>query len=208
MSNATLESEFTADNTGVTCFTQGTMIRTPRGDVLIETLRVGDLVLTADNGPQKIRWIGRRVLNAAQLRADASLRPVLIKADVLGNSRPLLVSQQHGMMIGHNDLVRAKHLALHTPGARIAHGKTNVTYIHLMFDAHQIIFANNAPSESFYPGPIALQMMNAQTCAELFAIFPDLRQIAAMRQNPSPIYGQTARPFLARKAVRKTFAFA
>lgn len=40
------------------CFTAGTMIATPDGERAIETLKVGDLVETLDNGPQAIRWIG------------------------------------------------------------------------------------------------------------------------------------------------------
>lgn len=53
-------SSFTTENTGVTCFTSGTAILTPGGDVLIDELCVGDLVVTADNGPQPIRWIGKK----------------------------------------------------------------------------------------------------------------------------------------------------
>jgi Ca2+-binding RTX toxin-like protein len=42
---------------GIPCFTTGTMIRTPHGDVRIEELAIGDLVCTLDNGPQPLRWI-------------------------------------------------------------------------------------------------------------------------------------------------------
>jgi hypothetical protein len=68
-------SSFTNENTGVTCFTSGTAIRTPKGDVLIDHLRVGDLVTTMDNGPQRICWLGRRHVDAHALRANAKLRP-------------------------------------------------------------------------------------------------------------------------------------
>ena len=194
-------SSFTAENTGVTCFTAGTAITTPRGDVLIEDLRVGDLVDTADNGPQPIRWIGVRSLNAAALSADEKLRPVLVKQGALGNRRPLLVSQQHGLIMGDHHLVRAKHLVNEMLGLRIAHGKRQVTYVHLMFDAHQIIFAEGCMAESFYPGPTGLQMMHPATCAEVFAIFPELR--GAMRDRGLTVrrYGHTARAFLPKREI-------
>ena len=185
----------TTDNTGVTCFTPETLISTPRGDTLIEHLCVGDLVNTADNGPQPIRWIGQRDLDLRELHNAPNLRPVLIKTDVLGNHAPLLVSQQHGLVIGDRQLVRAKHLAATTAGTRIAQGKRKVRYIHLMFDAHQIIFANGAPCESFYPGPLSLGMLDANASAELFEIFPELMSRTPDRQNTLRHYGQTARTF-------------
>ena len=186
-------SSFTADNTGVICFTAGTAMRTPRGDVLIEDLRVGDLVSTADNGPQAIRWIGRRVLNGADLGQSPNLRPVLIKAEALGNARPLLVSPQHCMLLGADDLVRAKHLVDRLSGVRIAHGKRSVCYIHLMFDAHQIVFAENAPSESFYPGPMSLEMMGCAGRTSLFRRFPNLQAQPIGHNQVLPRYGGTVR---------------
>lgn len=192
-------SSFTSENTGVVCFTTGTAIRTPRGDVLIETLRVGDLVITADNGPQPIRWIGTRHLDHRTLRAAPNLRPILIKADALGNVRPLFVSPQHSMMVGESNLVRAKHLAEYMPGVRIASGKRSVCYVHLMFDAHQIIFAENAPSESFYPGPMSLKMMGHEPRTELLTLFPDLRADPSLRDFPARWYGGPAREVIRRR---------
>lgn len=101
---------FTAENTGVFCFGEGTLILTPLGPRPIEQLRLGDRVTTLDNGPQPIRWIGRRVVGAGEMQADARLIPVQIGAGVLGNARPLLVSQQHGMLIGGARLIRAREL--------------------------------------------------------------------------------------------------
>ncbi len=192
---------FTQDNTGVVCFTAGTSIRTPNGDRLIDTLRVGDVVTTMDNGPQKIRWIGRRELNHTELKTNPKLRPILIKRGVLGVERDLLVSPQHGMLIG-DTLARATHLA-DRPGIRRAHGKRSVTYIHMMFDAHQIIFAENAPSESFYPGPNGLKMMDETALAELVALFPVLAQENLDRSAVSQFYGQSVREFVPAKDLRR-----
>ncbi|MFK7752888.1 MAG: Hint domain-containing protein [Sedimentitalea sp.] len=198
MSGANAAS-FTAENTGVTCFTAGTAIRTPQGETLIEQLTIGDLVQTADNGPQPIRWIGTQTLGPDALRAQSKLNPVLFKANVVGNTRPLLVSQQHGLMLGDVGLVRAKHLAAIMPGVRIARGVRSLTYVHLMFDAHQIIFAQGTPTESFYPGPMSLRTLTCQSCVELFSVFPQLRTPVAQRPWTVRHYGETARPFLAKQ---------
>ena len=63
---------------GVPCFTAGTCIRTPRGEVPVETLKLGDQVLTLDNGPQEIRWIGKRSLGSRELLAQPELKPICI----------------------------------------------------------------------------------------------------------------------------------
>ncbi|MCX7561466.1 Hint domain-containing protein [Sulfitobacter sp. F26204] len=195
------ESSFTAENTGVVCFTSGTAIRTPLGDVLIDDLRVGDLVSTMDNGPQRIAWIGQRHVTHAELLQNDRLHPVLIKKGVLGATRNLLVSRQHGMLLGQDHLGRAIHLAKTMPGIRVAKGKRQVTYVHLMFEKHQIIFAEGIPSESFYPGPMAMEMLSSASREQLRLIFPRLGP-AVHHGDIIATYGDTARVFLEnRKAV-------
>ena len=191
-------SSFTQENTGVVCFTQGTAIRTPRGDRLIEDLRVGDLVCTLDNGPQVIRWIGRRALGPSELAANPKLRPILIRRGVMGAERDLLVSPQHGMLLPDQTLVRAKFLA-EAKGApvRVAHGRQSVTYIHLLFEQHQIIFAENTRSESLYPGKMAFAAMDRDARLELAQLFPDLG--LDQLDTPEEWYGAAARRYLKRK---------
>jgi hypothetical protein len=193
-------SDLTFENTGVVCFTTGTAIRTPLGEVLIDDLKVGDLVDTLDNGPQRIRWIGRREIGEAEFRRDITLRPVLIRRGVSGAERDMFVSRQHGMLVGENQLIRAAHLADLMPGVRVAHGKQSVTYVHLMFDDHQIIFADGTRSESFFPGDHAVDALAAPAKAELFAIFPELAEMQSLTANP---YGGTARAFIGKKAAKQ-----
>lgn len=193
-------SFYTTENTGVVCFAAGTTIRTPRGEVPIEELEVGDLVCTLDHGPQPLRWIGRREVGREELAADPRLRPVLIPRGLFGASRDLLVSRQHALLIDADHLARALHLAeARGLPARIAHGKRQVTYIHLMFDAHQIIFGNGVASASFYPGTSALEMLAPAARAAMMAAFPALAAAEAPAQVP-PLYGATARPILDRAA--------
>lgn len=196
---------FTADNTGVVCFTSGTAIRTPNGDVLIDDLRIGDLVTTLDNGPQPIRWIGTTSFGPRQLAENPNLRPVLINQGILGVARDMLVSPQHGMMIDSDHLARATHLVDHIKGIRTANGRKNVTYIHLMFEAHQIIFAENAPSESFFPGPMALRMMDHTTRTAVCSIYPALRT-AHLKDDTERIYSAQARRFVHKRDINAALA--
>lgn len=205
-SNGVLGANRFADSYAV-CFTSGTLIRTPRGDLPVEALRAGDLVVTMDNGPQPIRWIGCRHLGADALAASPNLRPVLIPAGRLGNTRDLLVSPQHGLLVGRDHLVRAIHAArAPRSGIRVAHGKRAVTYFHLMFDAHQIVFAENAPSESFYPGPVAQTLLEPGARSELRRLFPQVFASAPTRGRIARTYGGTARSVLPRKLVVEGFS--
>ncbi|MEM0922296.1 MAG: Hint domain-containing protein, partial [Pseudomonadota bacterium] len=178
---------------GIVCFTRGTMIATPRGEVAIEDLSVGDKVLTRDNGALPVRWIGSR-----RLPAVANLAPIMIKAGAMGNDRDLKVSPQHRMLIcdwradlmfGEPEvLVAAKDLINGDTVYRAEGGE--VEYWHILFDSHQIVTANGAPSESFHPGEQALTIMDDASRDELLAIFPELRADAANG------YGKAARPSL------------
>lgn len=192
--------DLTADNTGVVCFTKGTLIRTVAGDVPVETLAVGDRVETRDNGPQVIRWVGQRRLGRSKLLADPSLKPVHIAPGLIGADAPLIVSPQHGVLMtveGQEMLVRAKHLAMMDGGqARFAAGQREVVYYHILLDGHQIIFANGAPSESFYPGPQALGALNAEAQNAVLALLPQVTRWGVFEG-----YGATSRPFARRKAL-------
>ncbi len=179
----------------VPCFTSGTLIQTPNGETVIDDLKIGDLVTTMDNGPQKIRWIGQRHLNRDTMLARPNIRPVLIPEGVMGARKDLLVSPQHGVVAGEAHLMRAKHLTdMPKSKVRIAHGKRQVTYIHIFFDHHQVVFSNGVASESLYPGKQALGSFESTARAELFSLFPDLADYKAPEFDPQA-YGAPVRDF-------------
>ena len=188
---------YTYDNTGIVCFAAGTNILTPEGEVAIETLRPGDLVETLDHGPQPLLWMGQRRVRDAELTARPELRPVRIARGALGNHRAMLVSRQHGMMIDDRHLVRAIHLVPELPGVRVAHGKREVTYVHLFFARHELVFAEGIPSESFYPGPTALRMLSPASRLDLLKRMPRLNLDGALEdvRETQAAYGETVRPF-------------
>ena len=159
----------------VVCFVAGTMIKTPEGDTAVEEVQIGDLVLTRDNGPQNVRAILVRELDFST--APERLKPILFEKDSLGPCRPnskLYVSPQHRMLVkdqsGTAVLVPAKALTSRR-GIRVAQGKRQVTYIHLVFSRHEIIYANGSPTESFFPGPMALEAIPESCRAEIHDIF-------------------------------------
>lgn len=171
--------------TVIACFTPGTLIATPNGQVAIEELCLGDMVLTRDRGPQPLRWISRQHLDGQTLRAEPKLRPIRIEACTLGPNQPaqdLLVSPQHRMLIEGPQaelwfsdpevLAAAVHLTC-LPGV-YRDDAESVTYIHIMFDHHEIVLANGAWSESFQPGARTLEEPDSAQHQEFRNIFPEL----------------------------------
>ncbi|MCT4332423.1 Hint domain-containing protein [Paracoccus sp. YLB-12] len=190
----------------ITCFVAGTMIETPDGPRPVEDLREGDAVVTVDAGAQKLRWVGSRDLN---VRDTDNLKPIRIRTGALGQGLPatdLLVSPQHRVLVrsavaqrmfGTDEvLVAAKQLTA-LPGIEVVDDAAQVTYVHLLFDDHQLVTSNGAVSESLFTGPQALKGVSEEARAEILALFPDLAEIGAdmeLRQPARPVVpGRQAR---------------
>ncbi|MDG1530836.1 MAG: Hint domain-containing protein [Paracoccaceae bacterium] len=163
----------------VVCFAQGTKITTDRGDVAIEKLAEDDMVLTRDNGMQPIKWIGH-----SRACAKGHLAPIMIKKGAMGNERDLRVSPQHRMLVegwnaemlfGEDEvLVAAKHLV--NGDTIFAQEGNEVVYYHMLFDSHEIVFAEGIPSESFHPGECGMSALDEASREEIFELFPELRE--------------------------------
>ncbi|MEL6807486.1 MAG: Hint domain-containing protein [Pseudomonadota bacterium] len=163
--------------TSIPCFVAGTRIETPRGGVAVEDLRPDDLVLTQDDGPQALRWVGQRTVAAV-----GDFAPVLIRSGTFGPHGDVMVSPLHRVLIrdslaellfGEAEvLVAAKDLVNDHSVTRRSGGE--VTYVHLMFDRHQVVFSDGLATESFLPGPQTVKSMEAGAVDEICAIFPEL----------------------------------
>ena len=171
---------------GVICSTLGTKIATPEGLIRIEDLREGDQVQTKDNGAQSIRWIGSRRMSGARLFAMPKLRPVRINAGVFGDGEPdedLIVSPQHRILVKGavaqdlfntpEVLVAAKDL-INGDSITVDLKLREVTYVHLLFDRHQVMWANGVETESFHPASAALSTLDDGDRARLLATHPEL----------------------------------
>lgn len=171
---------------GVICFTHGTTISTPTGPRLVEDLREGDRVLTKDNGPQPIQWIGARRMSGARLYTMPHLRPIRIRQGAFGIRRPeesLLVSPEHRMLVKGavaRDLFNTDEVLV--TARDLVNGRSilrdvsvrEVTYVHLLLDDHQILFANGIETDSFHPANAALSALTPGDRARLLAGRPEL----------------------------------
>lgn len=138
---------------GAICFATGTRIATARGEVAVEDLRVGELMVTAHGGAalQPVVWLGHTRTNVARHPDRAKVAPVLIKAGALADGVPhrdLRVSPDHAMFLdGH--LVPAKQLV---NGTSIVQELwcPEVTYWHVELPAHGLLVSEGAVSESYF----------------------------------------------------------
>lgn len=186
------------DAGGVICFTPGTIIDTLDGRYPVETLQEGDMILTKDNGPQEIQWIGRRRMSGARMFAMPHLRPVRIRPDSLGVLRPdneLLVSPEHRLLVKGalarslfntpEVLVAAKEL-VNGRDVYVDHKLREVTYIHMLLPQHEVVWANGVETESFHPASASLGALEESDRERLLHWMPEIGKDPAL-------YGDYAR---------------
>jgi len=180
----------------IPCFTPGSMIATPRGEKPVEELQVGDRIITRDNGIQEIAWVGHKKMTGKQLINAPHLRPVRIREGALGNGLPerdMLLSPNHRVLVA-NDMTQlyfeerevlaaAKHLVgmagIHTVDV------TATTYVHFMFENHEVVLSDGAWTESFQPGDQSLKGVGNAQRGEILELFPDLATRAGLNSYQS-----------------------
>lgn len=171
----------------VVCFASGTLIETANGPIPVESLCVDDEVLTYDGFYEPIRWIGSRHLAPAELESHPRLKPILIRADALGPGYPrqdLVVSPQHRVLVsspiaermfGSHDVLLPAHKLLPIVGVDVCEDTAcGVTYWHILFDDHQVIWSNGTPTESLFTGPEAMKAVSTEARKEIHALFPEI----------------------------------
>ncbi len=184
------------------CYLRGTLILTDRGEVPIESLRIGDTVVTRRGGLQAIKWIGRQSFGRRVF--DWRGAPIRISAEALGAGLPrrdLWISPGHSMLIGETLLL----------GQQLVNGVTiiqdleldQVEYFQLETEAHDCVLAEGAWSETYADGPgLRSQFHNA---AEFHVLYPDHvvpaePQLCAPRPEWGPALEAALRPVVQRAA--------
>jgi Hint domain len=132
------------------CFVTGTLIRTDRGEVAVESLTVGDRVVTLSGSLRPIRWIGHRDLDLTRHPEPRRVQPVAILAHAFGDSRPsrdLFLSPEHGVLV-QDGLVPVR-LLVNGASIQREQGRRRVTYYHVELETHDILLAEDLAVESY-----------------------------------------------------------
>lgn len=192
----------------VTCFARGTLLASPTGPRPVEQVRRGQWLTTLDNGPRKVRWVGSRVLGREDLQANPRLQPVRIAKGALGCGLPerdLIVSRQHrvmassaivGRMAECDEVLVAAHHLVGLPGIEQVIPDDGVEYWHVLFEGHEILLSEGAPTESLWPGQQAMESLGPTALQEIRYAMPHLVDGDEPAMTP-------ARPFMEGKVARK-----
>ena len=159
------------------CFFPGTLIATPSGERKVEELVSGDPVLVGDLGAVPanwiarigrkfrlwlgfaravpVKWIGRQTISTHFGPAER-LMPVRFAVGSLGGGQTLLphsdltVTADHAMLVD-GVLCEAGALVNGTTITRVPLSEFGESYTvyHVETEAHEIVFANGVPSETF-----------------------------------------------------------
>jgi len=183
------------------CFMPGTRICTPTGEIAVEMLKRGDMIVTADRRSVPVSWIGRQTISA-RFADPVRVLPIRIKGGALGDnvpSRDLLLSPDHAILIG-DILVQAGALVNDISIVRETSGPKTFTYYHVELDDHSLVLAENTPAETFIDNVDRLAFDNWE---EHLALYPEGKPIVEMpyprakaqRQVPRAIREQLSRQY-------------
>ena len=131
------------------CFLPGTLILTDKGEVGVETLRIGDTIVTANGRLRPLCWIGHGKALATRGRRSAAT-PVIVRKGALGDNLPhrdLHITKGHALFLD-NVLIPAEFLVNHRSILWDDRAQ-EVTVYHLELDAHDVLLANGVPAESY-----------------------------------------------------------
>ncbi|MCJ8354865.1 Hint domain-containing protein [Novacetimonas hansenii] len=138
------------------CFTEGTLLLTPRGEVAVEDLRAGDEVVTASGAHRRVRWLGHRRILCTGMPASRRhiAQPVRISAHAIAPNVPtrdVAVSPGHAIAMTLRDGTD-----VFVPASTLLNGisitqddRVEVRYWHVELDSHDVLVASGLGSESF-----------------------------------------------------------
>jgi hypothetical protein len=148
-----------------------------------------------DHGYQPIRWIGSSIVEG-----KGRFAPIVIEAGTLGNTRTLRVSPQHRMLLSgwqaellfdEPEVLVAAKMLVNDQTIR-AEDVDQVEYFHMLFDAHEIVYAEGSPSESFHPGHVGWGALAEAAREEILSLFPQLEEMDFTAYGPSARRSLTA----------------
>jgi hypothetical protein len=177
------------------CFAAGTLIATGEGETPVESLSIGDMVLTEEGTLVPVKWIGKQSVKTG-LSCPARMQPVRICSGALGEALPhtdLTVTADHGMVLGGlviNASALVNGTSIHwVPEAELPE---DMVVYHVETDAHRVIRANGALTETFVDAGSRAQFDNFQEYLDLYGterliLEMDRPRVSARRMVPSDL---------------------
>ncbi len=171
------------------CFLRGTLIDTDTDDKSVEALQTGDLVRTVDGQFRPLRLKLQQKICGEELSRNPQRYPIRIGQGSLGphlSKRDLWVSRQHRMLVrskivermfGTTEALIPAIKLIELPGIFVDGEIDEVEYFHLLFDQHEVIYAEGTPSESFFTSSEALKSISPEARLEIFSIFPEIANL-------------------------------
>ncbi|MEO6842134.1 MAG: Hint domain-containing protein [Bradyrhizobium sp.] len=201
--NNSLAAHSTIDE--IACYCRGTLIETSDGEVAVETLAIGDRLLTMSGALRPIKWIGRRSYGGRFIVGREDILPIRIKAGALDDNVPLRdlwISPHHAMYL-NGVLIEARDLV---NGCSIVQAEQveTVEYFHIELETHDVIVAEGALSETFVDDDSRDMFHNAHEYRELH---PEATSVPARYCAARPRHGyevEAVRQEIARRAGLRT----
>jgi hypothetical protein len=162
------------DITDTLCYLHGTHILTSTGEVPVESLRIGDLVVTRFGAIQPVKWLGRQSYDLRFVRDNKAKLPVCIQAGALGEKMPardLFVSPGHSMLLDGTLVLASALVNGITITQNAEKPPTRIEYVQIELDSHDCVIAEGIWSETYADAPgLRAQFHNA---GEFYALYPD-----------------------------------
>jgi hypothetical protein len=192
------------------CFLHGTHIATPRGEVPVETLTIGDVVNTHQSGQATVRWIGYRDVDCRRHSKPETVWPVRVAKGAFGENLPhrdLWLSPDHAVYV-ENVLIPVRYLINGTTVARIP--REHASYYHVELETHDLLTAEGLLAESYLDTGDRANFANCGATIRLFADFTQgSRNVAALWEAfgcaPLIISGPSLDAARARVSTRTSF---
>ncbi|MFV1876837.1 Hint domain-containing protein [Nioella sp.] len=189
---------YTTQGSSISCFLAGSLIATSEGEKTVETLRIGDLVRSADGQMVPVKWIGRQTVSTRFGPAER-LMPVRFAAGSLGNGQPhvpLTVTADHGMLVD-GVICHAGALVNGTTITRVPLAEMGESYTvyHIETEEHEIILANGAPAETFIDNVSRRVFDNFAEFEALYGDVPEMEELPyprAMSARQVPVHIRAA----------------
>lgn len=168
-----VETTPTPGTPDIPCFLKGTRITTDQGEVSVESLKPGDLILTRDHGFIQLRAIGHFAPSFFDMRRYPNLAPVTIPVGFIGNTRDLSLSGSHRvlfdgpnaeLLFGQSEVLASGRQCVGQNGVFVNTLWSSPEYFHLLFDQHEIICAEGGWVESLPLADLSQRSMEQSSC--------------------------------------------